>query len=638
MATPTQEMTITYAGYGVGGSTGRILEAYHTFEKGDAVCAVQYSFIIPQTADSSALASACAVAEAAFTTPYAALTVVQSGSTILSLSHTASTGFNSHPKIIKTESLADSGRSRRYVVRIDFEMPATNFGTSYRQDSSVKLEYDESRRRRISIDGIYTANGSTGARAQYLASIGAYVSSIQTALGGTYDLLEDVATADDQDKILTFHRRYDELFTDRHDGQISVHYDNGRRRHVTISGSYTSIVAGTSARGIYAADIAAFVSTVLTALGGTYDLQDEKFEYDDNSTDKVCKYSRTYDELSTGRKEAEIVVTYDPNRKRHVTFTGTYVTVTAGGSALALYQSSIAAWVSATMTALGVSISELVSEEATTNDTDNYCKFRRVYDEIIFSEAGSSSDADIVKQELTISRAKTGPGDTPTAQRVVLLTMNYAAWIDKTLTTALTTKWDTIRAWMVNSLQNSYQTGTVAITAEKVDFDGPNNKITASLEFTIATYNILLNQIDVEDESTPGENFVGIWDGNEDSYLIHPGKAVKTRTVTKTYRRLAGGAVPGTTASLDVRPSSGAAGATDNSGPSVSGSTGEGGDDPFGLSRLKSRVVRRHQKKTKLRIGIAPNQFDVEDIAYVTVFRFYAATATSTGTGVTFTR
>ncbi len=211
MATPQQELTATYAGYVVGGNSGRILEAYHTFEKGTITTAVEYSFVIPQISDASAMATAIGLAETAFTTPYAALTVVQSGSTLLSLSHSGSTGFNSHPRIIKTESLADSGNSRRYVVRIDFGMPAVNFGTSYRQSSKVSIVYDPSRRRHLTVTAIYTAAGGTTASAQALSAGPTYAGVVVSALTGTWEKTGESVEHDDQNKLATWTRTYDEL-------------------------------------------------------------------------------------------------------------------------------------------------------------------------------------------------------------------------------------------------------------------------------------------------------------------------------------------------------------------------------------------------------------------------------------------
>jgi hypothetical protein len=62
------------------------------------------------------------------------------------------------------------------------------------------------------LSGVYTALASNSARAQYEASIDAYVTTLTTALGGTWELVEESsASADDTDKLLEFTRLYREL-------------------------------------------------------------------------------------------------------------------------------------------------------------------------------------------------------------------------------------------------------------------------------------------------------------------------------------------------------------------------------------------------------------------------------------------
>jgi hypothetical protein len=121
------------------------------------------------------------------------------------------TGFNAESSIEKTGDEYDTGRSRSYSVHIEIQLPADLPGQSGRQDSSVDLSFDASRIRTITISGRYTALGANAARAQYNASIATYAAAVQAAIGGTYEIISEVATADDADKNLDFTQVYREI-------------------------------------------------------------------------------------------------------------------------------------------------------------------------------------------------------------------------------------------------------------------------------------------------------------------------------------------------------------------------------------------------------------------------------------------
>lgn len=76
---------------------------------------------------------------------------------------------------------------------------------------------------------------------------------------------------------------------------VNVAFSPSRRRTVTISGAYTAI-GGTLARAGYNAAIAAYATSVLSALGGTYELAEEPTT-EINSTDRVINFTRIYDEI-----------------------------------------------------------------------------------------------------------------------------------------------------------------------------------------------------------------------------------------------------------------------------------------------------------------------------------------------------
>lgn len=82
----------------------------------------------------------------------------------------------------------------------------------------------------------------------------------------------------------------------RRESSVSIGYIASRRRTLTISGTYTAI-SGTSASAKYAASIAAWATTIQTAVdaAASWKLVDEDNDYFE--TDKEFRFSRTYEEL-----------------------------------------------------------------------------------------------------------------------------------------------------------------------------------------------------------------------------------------------------------------------------------------------------------------------------------------------------
>lgn len=212
MPAVTRELKITYGTLVVGGTTDRLIDSYIQHDKGYVTSSVEFSFVIT-AATAAAFKTEIDLVELALRTPRSDFKVELGVELLLDLTHSTNRGFNANPTILKRESIADTGRSRRYTARIEFGMPADNVGTSGRRDSTVNVAYSPSRRRRVTISGVYTAlPTATAARAAYEAAIAAYATAVLSALTGTYELAEEpTSEADDQNKTLTFTRVYDEL-------------------------------------------------------------------------------------------------------------------------------------------------------------------------------------------------------------------------------------------------------------------------------------------------------------------------------------------------------------------------------------------------------------------------------------------
>lgn len=191
----SRELTITYGSFTVGGSGARQITGFSIIERSFERAAIEFSFVTTATTE-AAFATEVDAIEDAFRTPRLALTVTQGSATLLTLSQALNTGFDADPRIVKRGDPGDTGRSRHYTVRIEFGQPADVTSTSYRRGSTISIDYSPSRRRTVTISGTYTAKDVVplvAARAQYLAQIASYATTVLSSIDSTSNLWEKVA-------------------------------------------------------------------------------------------------------------------------------------------------------------------------------------------------------------------------------------------------------------------------------------------------------------------------------------------------------------------------------------------------------------------------------------------------------------
>lgn len=214
----TKELRVVYGAQTIGGVSDWELDRGLVIDTGYEKTRVEFDAVYSGAATQTVFAAAAVAFEAAMRTPRARLQVLATDGvgtdTLLDLNPTVAaggnTGFNADAKAVKPGSPHDSLRSRRYHCTVEVEMPADLAGQAGRRSSRVEVFFSRGRVRTITISGVYTALAGNGARAQYNASIGAYATTIQTAIGGTYSAIPDSerATTDDADKLCEFSRSY----------------------------------------------------------------------------------------------------------------------------------------------------------------------------------------------------------------------------------------------------------------------------------------------------------------------------------------------------------------------------------------------------------------------------------------------
>ncbi len=219
---PTRELSITYGTYTVSPDGG------WTFSDTSDAFTLEFSFNVTGATTSEAdFATACAAAVTAYRKPFQDLTITQ-GSQTQSFKPSANTGLETRASIVKVQDhVVNTGRSRRYTVRVTGGRPADNVTTSGLREYSYAVQYAPNNRRLVTISGVWTAVGGTAARAGYEAGIAAVCDATLSALGMTSAQVEIVgvprAESSYNDKTLTFSRDYKEIKF----GQIGAGNDSG---------------------------------------------------------------------------------------------------------------------------------------------------------------------------------------------------------------------------------------------------------------------------------------------------------------------------------------------------------------------------------------------------------------------------
>lgn len=209
-----REMAVHYNGVVVGArSRWYKLDGIYASSIGYRESFVEFGFTVIATSHAEFVALTKNV-ENAFRRPHGRLQISLLNGVLVDLGHDQNTGFNAQPAIIKRGDDKDTGRSRFYRVRIDFEMPADTGAeedTGLRE-ATIDQAYSSSRRRTVTFGGLYTATGTTSARAQYEGGASDYCDGILSGFGGTFELVEEPqAETDAENKTCQWQRVYEEV-------------------------------------------------------------------------------------------------------------------------------------------------------------------------------------------------------------------------------------------------------------------------------------------------------------------------------------------------------------------------------------------------------------------------------------------
>lgn len=251
-------MSFTWQGLTIGGSTARQITDY-TIHEEDFVSGYFECEFITTAASAAAFATECIALRDAFRTPRGDLVVTLGGSTILSRKHSDNTGLDTEPVITKDGDPADTGRSRHFRIRISYGLPADVTGTSFRRDSTINVEYSESRQRTVTVSTTYTANstdGTTTAFAQYRATISTYGASVVAFIdsSATFEVIGEPSVAyNDTNKVVNASIVYREILANQANGTLNdaaiVNPEMSIVRNRLAPGDSTAGMTGPAPRG-----------------------------------------------------------------------------------------------------------------------------------------------------------------------------------------------------------------------------------------------------------------------------------------------------------------------------------------------------------------------------------------------------
>ena len=214
MPTVARDLGLSYGGFTIGGTSERLLHEQISIDRRSDATTIRATFLVTGTTY-AAFASARDAAETAFRKPFQDVVVSLGASTIASFKQSEHSALEVQSTIVAVESDLNSGLSQLYRVTIECGAPA-DYGSgadTALRDWSVSVAYSPSRRRTVTVSGVYTAQPtSTLARAAYAAQISAKATAVLTALGGTFELVSEDPTASSfHDQTLRFTRVYREV-------------------------------------------------------------------------------------------------------------------------------------------------------------------------------------------------------------------------------------------------------------------------------------------------------------------------------------------------------------------------------------------------------------------------------------------
>lgn len=238
--------------------------------------------------------------------------------------------------------------------------------------------------------------------------------------------------------------------------------------------------------------------------------------------------------LSAGLRDYDVIVKTSPSGVSTAEIRGQY-TATVATLAIAQYTGNIGTLTSTVKALLGGTW-EVVGNEYQVDDDNTTLTFRRYMAQPLLNQASGTLDhAAIKNQRLVVTRLDWRPGDSDAStRRPRKIAVLYEADIDKDQSTDLDGLWDgTIRPWLIEHAKSATGAANVALIKEDASFDGPQNRISGTLEINAYdTGTLLMSRVSVVVDDTFGILVDPVWSGRPYDAAVNLGRGIKLRTTT----------------------------------------------------------------------------------------------------------
>lgn len=243
---------------------------------------------------------------------------------------------------------------------------------------------------------------------------------------------------------------------------------------------------------------------------------------------------------TAGRRDATLVVDYDPAQRRTVTISGVWTAVTTL-NATAQYAAQIASYCSSALGALlPAGTFELVSQRTNADDQDKTLQFQRVYREVGHVTGDTIlSDANIVEASIGFTRDRTQPGDSGGGgvKRLETITAAFSCYLDKTQSVDLDALYTgTIRPYVKAQFEAQFAPSSYGIVTERPHFVKYANQLNVEITFQAA-----INATDVVESiatqrivESSGVVLTGAWTGGIFDKYADQGIGVRRRLGLRT--------------------------------------------------------------------------------------------------------
>jgi len=554
------DITAVYNGYTI----PNIYDKFF-FSKSYTKAVFSCTFVVTSDTESN-FVTACALAESKLRDRYATFTLTFGATAEYSFSHSANTGFLQEASLDKITNELSTARSRAYKFSLELSLPADLTGYDFRQEAQIAMEQSIQQRKIVNISGKYTGSpdGGSGvktAKQNYDTYGPTWANAIAAGLVGSAELLHSSVSYEQENKILSFSRRYQEKTT------IAVVYNSysipASYNNFTLSEQYNTLSFSCEfAVSHSSADTAEIAlrqknKDLTMSFGGS-----PQYSYghtantgflavpnlaliSNTSDDDTLRFYRfslvcelPADAVGYGyRRDANFTIAYPGSRRRTVNFTLTY---TAGGasSALANYTLAGKTWAASILTSLGGAY-ELISENVREEMEQKICNSTLVYNELLTNDSESELNvASIVLaqcdysvnlgQEYGLSEA----GFNSLAP--VTVTVNYSAQISRdavVLDTGINDIYiNTIRPWLVKhaydvlGLTNFSQSGQNYVAQNENYRINPHTyAVSGSITFIAPRSSSQIIQLSetITMNKNAGITYQKIWDGKPNTYNIY---------------------------------------------------------------------------------------------------------------------